>query len=120
LLLSAMLGTVGDINRDGLDDLFVAYPSSGGPTRIDVIKGNLRLVKRALLWSATAADPMPLGKLKLESADLNFDGQSDVVLYRDQGEQGTTLIVLRGTYKKLKAYDLMIDPTLDWATTTPY
>ena len=120
LLLSGMLGTIGDINRDGLDDLFVAYPASDGRTHIDVIKGSLRLVKRAPMWTATAADPMPVGKLKLESADLNFDGQSDLVLYRDRAEQGTTLLVLRGTYRKLKAYDLLTDPTLDWSTTTPY
>ena len=115
-----MLGTVGDINRDGLDDLFVAYPTAAGPTRIDVIKGNRRSCQAGPMWTASAADPMPIGKLKVESADLNFDGQSDLVLYRDRGDQGTTLLVLRGTYKKLKAYDSLTDPTLDWATATPY
>ena len=121
LLLSTMLGTVGDMNRDGFDDLFVVYPSAAGPTRIDVISGNRRRVKRTAVWTASAADPLPIGKLKVESADLNFDGQSDlVVLYRDQGDQGTTLLVLRGTYKKLKVYDTLPDPTLDWSTVTPY
>lgn len=120
LLLSGILGTVGDINRDGLDDLFIAYPSAGGPTRIDVIKGNRRLVKRATLWTATTADPVPLAKLKLETTDINFDGQSDLVLYRDRGAGGTTIMVLRGTYKKLKPYATLTDATLDWSTATPY
>ena len=53
-------------------------------------------------------------------ADLNFDGQSDLVLYRDRGVSGTTLLVLRGTYRKLKPYAVFTDPTLVWATATPY
>jgi Stage II sporulation protein len=120
LLLAELLATVGDVNRDGLDDLFVAFPAASGQTRVDVIKGNRKRVKRATFWTASLADPMPLASLKIESADVNEDGQSDIVLFRDAGIDGTTLVVLRATYKKLKPYATVTDATLDWSTATPY
>ena len=120
LLLPDTLETVGDLNRDGMDDLFVAYTTSGGATRIDLIKSDRKRVARLTLWTAGAADPMPLAKLKLQSADLNFDGHADLILYRSRGENGTSLVALRSTYKKLKAFATLNDSTLDWSSTIPY
>lgn len=119
LSVGGLLGTIGDLNRDGFDDLFVAFATPAG-TRIDVIKASSRRVRRVTLWTATAADPVPLAKLKLQSADVNLDGRADLVLYRNREADGTTLLVLRATYKKLKPYATFTDATLNWSTATPY
>ena len=121
LLLNGMLATVGDVNRDGIDDLFVAFPTGAGRTQIDVIRSWRRFkVRRTTLWTAAVTHPLPLAELKIATADVNLDGRPDIVLYRDRGEDGTTLVVLRATYRKLRPYTTLTDATLDWATATPY
>lgn len=120
LLLNGMLATVGDVNRDGIDDLFVAFPTGAGRTQIDVIRGWRFKVRRTTFWTAAATHPLPLAELKIATADVNLDGRPDIVLYRDRGEDGTTLVVLRATYRKLRPYTTLTDATLDWATATPY
>lgn len=120
LSLKGMLATVGDSNRDGFDDLFVVFTSAAGPTQIDAIRGNGRRVSRTQLWAASSADPMPLARLKLTSADINFDGLEDIVLLRNRGADGTALVVLRGGYKKLNTLSTFTDATLNWSTARPY
>ncbi len=114
---------VGDINRDGRDDLWVAYPNgtdATAGTRIDALRTTNVAFTRSTFWKSTAADPLPFGKVRMAAADLNFDGMSDVLLYRDRGPEGTTLITLRTGYTSLRQVGTLDDPTLDWSAAQPY
>ncbi|MEA2347986.1 MAG: hypothetical protein QOG62_1773, partial [Thermoleophilaceae bacterium] len=119
LAMGNTLETLGDLNRDGRDDLFLAYGTDAG-TRIDVIQMTKALPKRLAVWAAPSGSPLPIAKLKLASADVNLDGLADLVLYKNRAEDGTSLVILKSSYGKLKTFTTIDDPTLDWTAAQPY
>jgi hypothetical protein len=112
---------VGDINRDGRDDLWVAYPAmTGAGTVIDALRTTNFGFARTTFWKSLATDPLPLSMVRIASADVNFDGMSDLVLFRNRGSNGTTLTTLRARYTDLVQVATLDDATLDWAASQPY
>jgi hypothetical protein len=112
----------GDINRDGRDDLWIAYAAGDttASTTIDALLTTNFTFARSTFWQSTAAEPLPIVKVKMAATDVNFDGMSDLVLYRDQGPDGTTLITLRTGYTGLSELGTLDDPTLNWSAAQPY
>jgi hypothetical protein len=107
--------TVGDFNRDGRDDLAVAYTRPDGSTHIDVIRMARLHVKRfSDLW--TRPSGYPATQLRLGSADVDLDGMSDLVLYRGLKQNGTQIVLLHGDYTRFTALSAVTDPTLTLAT----
>ena len=65
-------------------------------------------------------DPVSADQLRVALADVDFDGMADVVMYRNEGEDGTRIQVLRAGYRKVRPYVSLTDSTLDWSTALPY
>jgi hypothetical protein len=120
LAFATTLGSVGDFNRDGRDDVFLVYGSDETPTKVDVIRPSQKKTQRVPVYTASSAASLPLSKLKIVTADVNFDGLADLVLYRNRAEEGTSLVMLRSDYTKLKVFASLTDATLDWSRATPY
>jgi hypothetical protein len=120
LSFDTTLGVIGDINRDGRDDLFLVYGADDTPTRVDVIRPSMKATQRVPVYTASSAASLPLSKLKVITADVNFDGLADLVMYRNRAEEGTSLVMLRSDYTKLKTFAALTDATLDWTTARPY
>jgi hypothetical protein len=120
LSFETTLGVIGDINRDGRDDLFLVYGADDTPTRVDVIRPSMKATQRVPVYTASSAASLPLSKLKVITADVNFDGLADLVMYRNRAEEGTSLVMLRSDYTKLKTFAALTDATLDWTTARPY
>ena len=123
LLGSRTLEVLGDANRDGLTDLWLvigADAQAHTSTHVDVLiatRGD-RSFTRSTAWTATAADPLPVGKLKVASADVNADGFGDVVLFQ-QTDTGTRIVTLVANYTTLSAGVSAADAH-DWTKITPY
>lgn len=114
---------IGDINRDGRDDLWIAYANgtdATAGTKIDTLRTTNFAFARSLFWQSTTADPLPFVKVKMGAGDINFDGMSDLVLYRDRGPDGTTLITMRTGYTGMDQVGSLDDATLDWSAAQPY
>ncbi len=112
--------TMGDVNRDGRDDVFLVFPFNGG-TRVDGLRAKpTGALQRFTLWTSAGTDNLPFAKLKVESTDVNFDGLADLVLLRNDGRNGTSLVTLRSNYVNLTRLGSLTDPTLDWTTAAPY
>jgi Stage II sporulation protein len=120
LSAAKLLTTIGDVNRDGREDVWLVFPFNGG-TRVDVLRarpngGFLRFT----LWTSAKADNLPFAKLKVETSDVNFDGLADLVLLRNDGQNGTTLVTLQSSYVNLSKSATLSDATLTWSAATPY
>ena len=123
LAAGKMLEVLGDANRDGLNDLWLVIggdPAEHSQTHIDLLiatKGS-KAFSRSTAWSATVADPLPVGKLKVASADVNADGFGDIVLL-EQTDTGMRIETLVASYRTLKP-DVSASDGHDWAAVTPY
>ncbi len=109
---------MGDFNRDGRDDIAIAYMPTDGSTHIDVIRMARKHVKRFLLWNRPSG--YPATQLRLASADVDLDGMSDLVMYRGLGKNGTQIVLLHADYTAFTAVTAVTDPTLDWTTARPF
>lgn len=114
------LGALGDLDRDGRDDLFLAFGQPGAAARLAVFEQTPKGVVRRSVWHAPEGDLVSIDQLRLALADVDFDGIADVVLYRNEGTDGTRIQVLRAGYRKVRPYAALMDATLDWTTAVPY
>ena len=90
-----------DANRDGQDDLLMVVGRSGKPTRIDRLQGlNRGGLKRVQLWTAPKSDPIQVSNTRISSADVNYDGRTDLVLFSKKGT-GTRIRVLKTGYDRM-------------------
>jgi hypothetical protein len=104
--------TVGDANRDGRDDLILLV-GGGGRAVVERLQGRkLGGLRRVKLWTAPKADPIFVEKTRLGSADVDYDGRSDLVLFTARGT-GTRIRVLR------IRYDTVL-PGPTWRIGTPW
>ena len=115
---------VGDLDRDGRDDMILAI-SHGGGTKVvglKVDRRNPHKFLRSTFWTNKPEHQLPLANVKLSAVDVNSDGRADAILWVNAGERGTRLIRLRvndrGTL--MSATDWLFDRTLDWDATRPY
>jgi hypothetical protein len=84
------------------------------------LKSTATRLVRVHRWTSSNATPMPVAKLKIASADVTFDGMADLIVFRDDGANGTSLITLRATYTSMKVASTLLDSTLDWSDAQPY
>jgi hypothetical protein len=78
--------TVGDVDRDGRDDLLVLHPAGTGARITALLSRNGALVRDYLWTSGTFPDdPRDATKMRIGRADLNGDGASDTVGFIDAG-----------------------------------
>lgn len=115
---TALVAAMGDFNRDGRDDLAIAYTASDGTTHVDAVRRWRKLVERIPLWSS--ASSVPISGLKLGSADANLDGASDLVFYQNRGPFGTSVTLYHGAYTSLTRAVSVTDATLKWSSAKPY
>jgi hypothetical protein len=109
---------MGDFNRDGKDDLAIAFSPADGSTHIDVVRLNRKHVKRYALWNRPSG--YPVTQLRLASADVDLDGMSDLVLFRGLGKNGTQIVLLHAGYTAFTATMAVRDPKLNWKYAKPF
>jgi hypothetical protein len=118
---------VGDVTRDGRDDV-VMLVDGADRSRIEVLRplpAASRRFQRAVAWtSPSAADDLPLGRVRLSTSDVDYDGLMDLVVYRDKGEFGTQILTFRtrakDPYQTLTPGLSVDDASVDWASIRPY
>jgi hypothetical protein len=54
------------------------------------------------IWVAPKTDPIPVRRTRLGTADIDYDGRTDVVLYSERGS-GTRIRVLKTRYDRMVA-----------------
>jgi hypothetical protein len=110
--------TVADANRDGRDDLVLLVGGSGRAV-VERLQGQkLGGLKRVRVWIAPKADPIPVSKTRLGTADVDYDGRSDLVLYSKRGT-GTRIRVLKTRYERVRpGPDWRVG--IAWADIRPY
>jgi hypothetical protein len=124
---------VGDVDRDGRDDLYLLTPASGG-TAYSVLEAANRAptFSRVALPAPASAQGIPFDALKAGSADLGCqdrdlsdcatgDGHGDLVLFIDRGAgNGTRVVALAARYNDLDMGTPLDVPGLDWNRISPY
>jgi hypothetical protein len=121
------LWTVGDADRDGRDDVWLVTADAEGSARIEVLRAPQnpawKLIRR-VAWRASAGEPLSVGQLHIATGDLDYDGVTDLVTYRDGGADGTSIVVFTrprdGAYGKLRAGPAVADPGMAWGALHPY
>jgi hypothetical protein len=109
---------VGDIDRDGLDDVVVIAPEGAAGVTMTGLKSDGSSFDRTILRSVdTGFRPF---SAKYSTADVNADGRIDVIALYDQGADGTAILTFISNGKKLGSGPRSIDPTLDWASAEPF
>jgi hypothetical protein len=110
--------TVADADRDGQDDILLLI-GAGARVRIERLQGGkLGQFRRTRLWVAPRKDPIPVGNTRLGTADVDYDGRTDLVLYSRSGA-GTRIRVLRSRQNTMiKGPDWRVG--LDWRDIRPY
>jgi hypothetical protein len=104
--------TVGDANRDGRDDVLM-LAGGGGRAVVERLQGQkLGGLKRVKIWTAPKSDPIPVEKTRLGTADIDYDGREDFVLFSRRGS-GTRIRILKARYDR-------IVPGPDWRVGIPW
>jgi hypothetical protein len=92
--------TVADANRDGRDDLLLVV-GGAGRAKVERLQGQKRGgFKQVRIWTAPKDDPIPVRNTRLGSADIDYDGRDDLVLYSDSGSN-TRIRVLKTRYDRM-------------------
>jgi len=110
---------VGDVDRDGRDDLWTVSPTVDG-VAVDVLMATkTSTFVRQPRWASGPGDPTAMEDVKLASTDVDYDGRTDLLLLLDR-VQGTRFITLRPRASGLVVSAPFDEPTLDWDSATPY
>lgn len=119
---------VGDVTRDGRDDVLLLI-DTGNRTRIDILRApaGFKGWVRQEAWRSTTAGRLPFAKLKLATSDVDYDGLTDLVAFRDRGADGTEILTwvtpnpkeCSCGYGTLTPWDDLTDP-LEWTGLRPY
>ena len=109
---------VGDIDRDGLDDVVVIAPLGMSGVTMTGLRSDGSSFDRTTLRSVDAGF-RPFSA-KYSSADVNADGRMDVIALYDQGANGTAILTFVSNGKKLGSGPRSVDPTLDWSSAEPF
>ena len=124
---------VGDVDRDGRDDLYLLTPAGGGTAYSKLEADNKTATfARFALPAPAAAQGISFSAVKAGSADLGCqerelsdcgtgDGHGDLVLYIDRGAgNGTRVVALAARYNDLEMGTPLDVPGLDWERISPY
>ncbi len=125
LAAGAVKITVGDVTRDGRDDVLLLRDSDTRTT-IDVLKasrGN-KAFRRTEAWRSTADGHLPFAKLRIAASDVDYDGLMDLVVFRDRGDEGTQILTFvtpeRSAYGTLEPGESLSDGDVEWTGLRPY
>ena len=110
--------TVTDANRDGRDDVFMVVGGSGN-AKVERLQGQKAGgFFRMRIWTAPRTDPVPVGKTRLGTADIDYDGRGDLIFY-SATDNGTRIRTLKARYTSMKqGPDWRIGA--DWTDVRPY
>jgi hypothetical protein len=124
---------VGDVDRDGRDDLYLLTPAGGGTAYSMLEAGNKTpTFSRVALPAPASAQGISFDAIKAGSADLGCqdrdlsdcgtgDGHGDLILFIDRGVgNGTRVVALAGRYNDLEMGTPLDVPGLDWDRISAY
>ena len=87
---SSLRAVVGDVNRDGRDDVILARRRSGDLLSVLVLRAtSVRSFVLRTWWSSSSFSWSPN---RFATADANRDGMADLLVYRNGGTDGGTLV----------------------------
>ena len=108
-----------DANRDGRADLYLLIGGSGA-ARVERLQGQkLGGFKRVKMWTAPKSDPVAVGKTRLGTADVDYDGRGDLIMYSEK-KAGTHIRVLRSRYSRMIKGAEWQEGSIDWKDIRPY
>jgi hypothetical protein len=89
-----------DANRDGRDDLLMVV-GGRGPAKVERLQGQGGGgFKRVKIWTSPKSDPIPVSISKLTSADMDYDGRGDLIVFSKKGSD-TRMRVLKTGYDRM-------------------
>jgi hypothetical protein len=108
-----------DADRDGREDLFLVS-REGNPGRVDRLTGRPGgALVRVHLWTAPPSDPIVIRDTRLGSADVDYDGRMDLLLFTKDGD-GTRIRVMQSGYTSMKKLPGLTAPNVAWEDLRPY
>jgi hypothetical protein len=79
--LGTSVGTAGDVNGDGISDLFTGAPGQAGMGQVNVYHGSPPLPGTSPQWSVLSGQANgQLGRVVASAGDVNGDGYADVLV----------------------------------------
>jgi hypothetical protein len=92
---------LGDANRDGRQDV-VMLTGGNGPAKVDNLQSlNNGLFKKVRIWTAPKSDPIGVKTTRMGTADVNYNGMSDLVLYSKRANGNARIRVLKMGYNRM-------------------
>lgn len=95
--LGTSVGTAGDVNGDGISDLFTSAPAQGGAGVVSLYHGGPSLPATAPSWSVLGGQTDgDLGRVVASAGDVNGDGYADVLVGAPglDGKKGRAMLYL--------------------------
>ena len=117
---ATLRSVVADFDRDGRDDVYLAYPATSGTTLAVLHATSSSRFTRRILWTSSASNPLPFSSLKLASGDYDLDGRGDLLMLIDDGSNGSRMDVFLPNDGAGVVKTWFHDQALEWATARPY
>jgi hypothetical protein len=113
--LNLLKPVVGDVTRDGRDDVVLGRRRSGDLLSVVVLRAtSAATFVQSTWWSSTS---FSWTGNRLATADVNRDGRADLILYRNGGTDGGTLVYrLTSTGLAFHAALWRTLPDVSWST----
>ncbi|MBA3779954.1 MAG: SpoIID/LytB domain-containing protein [Chloroflexi bacterium] len=108
--------TISDVNRDGRDDLLLAYPRGSSGTYVTGLVSDGSRFREDAMWSSTT---LPYARVKLGAGDIDANGRGDGILYYRTAEGTTRLYALRSSGGAMSSAVWLTD-SARWSRLTPY